>query len=123
METCTDRWVKRVRTRVSSARTGMHAVLGEGAYAPINNIAQVTKDPQILHNQMIVSTPHELLGEVEVTGVPIKFHGTPGSVRLAPPMLGQHTAEVLAEVGYSESEVEEMAAGGLVGLGDDVKKN
>ena len=82
----------------------------------------MAKDPQILHNQMIVSTPHELLGEVDVTGVPIKFHGTPGRVRLPPPMLGQHTAEVLSEVGYTKAEVEAMATDGLVGLGQDVKK-
>lgn len=97
-------------------------VAGDLLTAPINNIAQVAKDPQILHNQMIVSTPHELLGEVDVTGVPIKFHGTPGRVRLPPPMLGQHTAEVLSEVGYTKAEVEAMATDGLVGLGQDVKK-
>ena len=94
-------------------------VAGDLLTAPINDISQVAEDPQILHNQMIVSTPHERLGEVMLTGVPIKFHGTPGSVRLPPPMLGQHSAEVLTEIGYSESDVQQMAEAGLVGL--DVK--
>ena len=94
-------------------------VAGDLLTAPINDISQVAEDPQILHNQMIVSTPHERLGEVMLTGVPIKFHGTPGSVRLPPPMLGQHSAEVLTEIGYSESDVQQMAEAGLVSL--DVK--
>jgi CoA:oxalate CoA-transferase len=73
--------------------------------APVNEIPDVARDPQILHNQMIVATQHAKLGAVNVTGVPIKMHGTPGSIRLSPPLHGQHTAEVLAELGYSPEEI------------------
>ena len=88
---------------------------GDLLTAPINDISQVVEDPQILHNEMLVTTPHEVLGDVTVTGVPIKFYGTPGRVKLPPPMLGQHTEQVLAEVGYSKQEVEQLAADGIVG--------
>jgi crotonobetainyl-CoA:carnitine CoA-transferase CaiB-like acyl-CoA transferase len=90
-------------------------VAGDILTAPINDIADVVGDPQILHNEMIVATDHAKLGRVDVTGVPIKFHGTPGGVRLAPPMLGQHTEEILGELGYGTSDVESLAAQGIVG--------
>lgn len=96
-------------------------VEGDLLTAPINDVADVARDPQILHNQMLVSTEHERLGQVMVTGVPIKFYGTPGGVRRPPPMLGQHTSEVLEGLGYSDGEIEEMAGDGVIGLAQDPK--
>jgi crotonobetainyl-CoA:carnitine CoA-transferase CaiB-like acyl-CoA transferase len=90
-------------------------VEGDLLTAPINEIVDVVADPQIRHNKMIVSVPHEKLGSVDVTGVPIKFYGTPGSIRLPPPMLGQHTEEVLAELGLEAAEVEALSADAIVG--------
>jgi crotonobetainyl-CoA:carnitine CoA-transferase CaiB-like acyl-CoA transferase len=58
---------------------------------------------------------------VDVTGVPIKLHGTPGGVRLAPPLLGQHTEEVLGELGYAAGEIDRLAAEGIVGTRDRIE--
>ncbi len=80
-------------------------VAGDVLTAPINEIPEVAQDPQIRHNQMIVTTEHAKLGPVEVTGLPIHFHGTPGSVRRAPPLQGQHTEEILGELGYGPAEI------------------
>jgi CoA:oxalate CoA-transferase len=77
--------------------------------APVNDLSEVARDPQVLHNEMIVSTEHATLGKLEVTGVPVKLGRTPGSVRRAPPAFGQHTEEVLLELGYSAEEIREFA--------------
>lgn len=80
--------------------------------APIQEVPEVVVDPQILHNGMIVEVPHPTLGSVRVTGVPIKLHGTPGSVRRHPPGLGEHTAEILAELGLPAQEIADLVASG-----------
>lgn len=87
-------------------------VAGDVLTAPINEIPEVAQDPQIRHNEMIVTTEHAKLGPVQVTGLPIHFHATPGSVRRAPPLQGQHTAEILAELGYRSAEIEELLGDG-----------
>jgi len=90
--------------------------------APINEVEDVVKDPQIRHNEMIVSVDHPTLGEVDVTGVPIKFYKTPGSVRRHPPLLGEHTRELLAEVGYSADEIEQLISEGLAADNAEIER-
>jgi crotonobetainyl-CoA:carnitine CoA-transferase CaiB-like acyl-CoA transferase len=80
--------------------------------APIHEIPDVVRDPQVRHNEMIVATEHATLGTVDVTGVPIKLRGTPGSVRRSAPAQGQHTAEVLSELGYGADEIATLVKDG-----------
>ncbi len=82
--------------------------------APVQTLPEVASDPQVRHNQMVATVDHAAVGPLVVTGVPIHLHGTPGSVRLAPPVLGQHTHEVLAELGYSAAEIAELEGQGAV---------
>ena len=97
-------------------------VAGDLLTAPINEIPDVVNDPQIRHNQMIVGTQHAAVGSVDVTGIPIKFYGTPGGVRLPPPTLGQHSEQILGELGYDAGEIGRLADGGIVGTRDRIER-
>jgi crotonobetainyl-CoA:carnitine CoA-transferase CaiB-like acyl-CoA transferase len=72
---------------------------------PVNAIDEVFSDPQLLHRDMLVTMDHPKIGEIKQIGAPLKFSETPCSVGLPPPMLGQHTDEVLKLIGYTEEEV------------------
>ena len=65
----------------------------------VRSIGQVLTDPQVLAREMVVTVPHPTIGDLKLLGIPFKFSGTPASIRRPPPLLGEHTAEVLAEYG------------------------
>jgi crotonobetainyl-CoA:carnitine CoA-transferase CaiB-like acyl-CoA transferase len=83
---------------------------------PVLDIAEMHTDPQALAREMIVETEHPMAGKVKAIGLPIKFSDTPGGVRRAAPIFGQHTQEVLREHGFSDDEIEQMAAQGVIQL-------
>ena len=76
---------------------------------PINDIADVFSDPQLLHRQMYVEMPHPTLGTIKQTGLPIKFSLTPGGLDRHPPLLGEHNQEILEDLGYSEADIKQLA--------------
>jgi crotonobetainyl-CoA:carnitine CoA-transferase CaiB-like acyl-CoA transferase len=65
---------------------------------PINDFAQVLNDPQVQHREVLQQVPHTLAGSMPFIGNPLKFSATPITYRRGPPLLGEHTAEVLHEV-------------------------
>jgi crotonobetainyl-CoA:carnitine CoA-transferase CaiB-like acyl-CoA transferase len=80
---------------------------------PINDLAALFADPQVAARRMVETVPHPTLGELRTTGIPFKLSATPGSVRTAPPLLGQHTDEVLAELGFDPSERDRLRSAGV----------
>jgi crotonobetainyl-CoA:carnitine CoA-transferase CaiB-like acyl-CoA transferase len=73
--------------------------------APVNTLDQVLNDPQTLARDMVVNIPHPLVPELKLLGLPIKLSDTPGGVRMPPPLKGQHTEEVLLDLGYSAADI------------------
>jgi crotonobetainyl-CoA:carnitine CoA-transferase CaiB-like acyl-CoA transferase len=82
---------------------------------PINTVDQVFQDPQVLHRGMVQEVEHPTAGRVKLVGIPVKFSATPGEIRQPPPLLGQHTEEVLGGLlGLSAQEIETLRAQGVV---------
>ena len=94
----------------------LDALRGAGVpCGPINNLAQVLSEPQVLAREMVVDVDVPVAGPTKVTGVPIKLSETPGSVRTPPPTLGQHTEEVLESVlGMDEAQRNSLRQEGVV---------
>ena len=82
---------------------------------PINGFAEVFADPQIVHREMLLQQPHAAAGTVPQVANPVKFSATPVAYRRAPPVLGEHTNEVLREVlSLGESELDGLRANKVI---------
>ena len=75
---------------------------------PINDYGQLFADPQIQARGMVVETDHPTLGRLKTLGAPVKLSETPATVGRAAPQLGQHTRQILEELGYARSDIEEI---------------
>jgi len=96
------------RTREEWTRVLLEADIPAG---PINDLADVFADPQVRHCELVEEVEHPELGTLRQVGSPISLNGAKGhSIRRAPPVLGQHTFEVLSEFGFSEQDLRALAA-------------
>lgn len=99
----TDYWVKRL--------TEVRVPCG-----PVNRFSEALSDPQIRHRQMVVDIPHPLGGTVEVPGNPIKLSVDSANSYSAPPLLGEHTNDVLQRVlGYDDAQIDSLRQQKAVG--------
>jgi crotonobetainyl-CoA:carnitine CoA-transferase CaiB-like acyl-CoA transferase len=93
-----EEWVERLQTHT-----------GNMAFAAILEPNELGSDPQIMANEYIMDVDHPTLGRVKMTGMPVKFSGTPTRIQRTAPNFGQHTEEVLMDVlGYTWEEIEKL---------------
>jgi crotonobetainyl-CoA:carnitine CoA-transferase CaiB-like acyl-CoA transferase len=83
--------------------------------APVNKFSQALSDPQVLHRRMVVDIPHPQGGSVKAPGNPIKMSVDDEDSFSAPPLLGEHTEEVLRSLGYSQQRIDELKAHLVIG--------
>lgn len=83
--------------------------------APIHDIPQVFADPQVLHREMLASVAHPTIPSgVRMVGIPVKLRDTPGRVVRHPPLLGEHTRDVLREAGLGDADIALLEDRGVV---------
>ncbi|MBP6900324.1 MAG: CoA transferase [Burkholderiaceae bacterium] len=97
-------------------RAGLIAAL-DAAGVPcgaINNVAEVFQDPQVQARGMLQHLPHPSGVDLPQVASPMRFGGQPLALRTAPPLLGQHSDEILAELGYSGTQVAALRSAGVL---------
>ena len=83
--------------------------------APINTMDEVFSNPQVLHRKMLAEIEHPTAGKIKLAGIPVKYSEAEASIRRPPPLLGQHTAEILSEVlEYDAARIEKLKAEGVL---------
>ncbi len=120
----TDAWTRRdeifskVRARLRERTTAewLEIFLKADLWAgPVYGYAELVADPQVQHNGTFVEYDHPTEGRVKTPGFPIKFSKTPSVVRRGAPLAGEHSREVLAELGWAETAIDQALAAGTVG--------
>jgi crotonobetainyl-CoA:carnitine CoA-transferase CaiB-like acyl-CoA transferase len=85
---------------------------------PIYNMKEVLENEQTRARNMLTEVPHQTLGKTKTLGAPVKFSHTPSEVRRGAPVLGQHSREILAEIGFSAEQIANMERDKVVLQGD-----
>ena len=81
----------------------------------VNTMDRVFNHPQIKPRNMVVEVKHPTADKIKLVGIPVKYSETPGSIRLPPPLLGEHTEEILSDLlGYSKEEIGALRQEGIV---------
>lgn len=98
------------RLKSENNKFWLKALEGRGVpFAPINNIAQTFSHPQVLARNMIHEIEHPKAGKIKLCGTPVKYSHTKPSIRTPPPLLGQHTDEVLKDLmGYDSDKIQSL---------------
>ncbi len=104
-------WKEDARYASAAARSENRHALPAGE---INDISQVFANPQVRHLGLAQPVVSQERGATELVGQPIIMSRTPSHIAKPPPLAGQHTAEILAGIGYSDAEIAEMKAAGAI---------
>lgn len=100
----TDEWVERFEA------AGVPA-------GPVRNMREMLDDPQTHAREMVITVDHPVAGEVKALGLPVKFSNGNGVTRRGAPLYGEHTQEVLRDIGYTDEEIDRLVAAQVVATG------
>lgn len=106
-----------IEERFSRSTTAEIAALLSAVGVPsgaVRNLAEVFADPQVAHLGLEQVVQHPTVGELHQTGIPYRFSESPGALRLPPPLLGQHTDEVLQGLGCATEEIGRLRQEGVI---------
>jgi crotonobetainyl-CoA:carnitine CoA-transferase CaiB-like acyl-CoA transferase len=81
---------------------------------PIQGVLEALESDQAQARDMLVEVEHPLLGPLRQVGLPFKLGATPATIRSAPPLLGEHSDEILAELGYDPAAIARLRADGVI---------
>lgn len=82
--------------------------------AKVKNLEEALADEHLNHRGMIIEMDHPVEGKVKSIGFPVKFSEQPYTVRMAPPTFGQHTREILKEIGFKQTDIEAFKKQGVI---------
>ena len=103
-------WLQNIFKQEPAAKWLEKFAAAEIPAAPINTVAEAIEDRQTHARGLIVQLEHPAIGTAKSIANPIRFSNTPVSYRLPPPLLGEHTREILQSLGYSADDVQAMEA-------------
>jgi crotonobetainyl-CoA:carnitine CoA-transferase CaiB-like acyl-CoA transferase len=81
---------------------------------PLYNVAEVLEDPQVRHLDMVEESVHPQAGKLQFVGGPVGYDGLAKAPATPPPLLGEHTAAILQELGYGQPAIDEFALAGII---------
>ncbi|MDP8206858.1 MAG: CaiB/BaiF CoA-transferase family protein [Candidatus Electryonea clarkiae] len=82
---------------------------------PVNNMERLFNDPQMIHRDMIAEVPHPTIDNLKLCGIPIKYSDTPATIRRPPPLIGEHTEEILSDIlGYDSERIDDLRQDGVL---------
>jgi len=103
------------KTFLTKTRDEWFDYLGkEVCVSKVNDLSDLTADPQVRHRDMIMEVEHPRFGTVKQPGIPVKLSDTPGRIRFTAPLAGAHTEEILAGIGYSTGEIDRLHKSGAL---------
>ncbi len=102
--------------QTKTAREWLAAFEGvDTCIALIKDLAEMIDDPQVKHRGLIAEIEHPESGRIKQIAPTVKLSATPGEMRSPPPLLGEHTSQVLNELGYSDDTIKKLSRDGVIG--------